>query len=403
MSNQSYTIKQCLEMAACTNCQICADECPAVQAVRQGEVSPIYRLQRLQNIFRSRTGGLLQKLFRAKTLSDEQWEIFSKTVFQCTLCGKCQEICPVGIGLKELWLSLRHDLVQSEHYPKKINMVRDNLLESRNVFAEDNEERGEWVEDMDDPPEDLLIREQSEVVYFTGCVAAYFPLAQKIPLALADILLKADVDFSLLGEQEWCCGLPLLNSGLPELFQEFIDHNIAAVKEKGANDVVFACPSCYEIWKKYYPYQANGLRIHHASQYLDTLIEQRKLPLKTLDMTVTYHDPCDLGRGAREFDAPRRVIQAIPGIRFVEMPNNRENCACCGGGGNLEMFDADLTTGIAGAKIEEARSTGADTIVTACQQCVRTMLTYAKRNKVPIQVLDLTQLVQKALAEEDDA
>lgn len=129
------------------------------------------------------------------------------------------------------------------------------------------------------------------------------------------------------------------------------------------------------------------------------LIEQRKLPLKTLDMTVTYHDPCDLGRGAREFDAPRRVIQAIPGIRFVEMPNNRENCACCGGGGNLEMFDADLTTGIAGAKIEEARSTGADTIVTACQQCVRTMLTYAKRNKVPLQVLDLTQLVQKALAE----
>lgn len=403
MSNQSYTIGQCLEMAACTNCQLCADECPAVQAVRLGEVSPIFRLQSLQGIFRSRSGGVLRKLLGAKRLSDEQWDEFSKTVFQCTLCGKCQEICPVGIRLKDLWLSLRHDLVDSEHYPKKINMVRDNLLESRNVFAEDNEERGEWVEDMDDPPEDLLVREKSEFVYFTGCVAAYFPVAQKIPLALADILLAAGVDFSLLGEEEWCCGLPLLNTGLPGLFQEFVDHNIAAVKEKGAKDVVFACPSCYEIWKKYYPYRENGLSIHHASQYLDKLLMQQRLPMKTLDLTVTYHDPCDLGRGAREFDAPRRVIQAIPGVRFVELPQNRENCACCGGGGNLEMFDADLTAGIAGAKVEEARNTGADTIVTACQQCVRTMLTFAKRNKVPVQVLDITQLVRKALAKDDES
>ncbi len=400
MSNQSYSITQCLQMAACTNCQFCANECPAVQATQEAEVSPIYRLHSLQQIFRSRASGLLQKILGRKGFSAEQWDFFSQTVFRCTLCGKCQEVCPVGIQLKDIWFALRQDLVQSAHFPKKINMVRDNLLESRNVFAEDNEERAEWVEDMDDPPQDLLVREQAQTVYYTGCVAAYFPVAQKIPLALAEILLQAKVDFTLLAEEEWCCGLPLLNSGLPEYFQEFAQHNIQTVLQKGAREVVFSCPSCYEIWKEYYPYAEHGIKIYHATQYLHSLLQQQKLQLQKLNMTVTYHDPCDLGRGAREFDAPRRIIQAIPGVKLVEMLDHKENCNCCGGGGNLEMFDTQLTSNIAKSKIEQALKTGADAIVTSCQQCVRTMLTYTKRNKVPLQVMDLTQLVQKALIDE---
>jgi heterodisulfide reductase subunit D len=114
-------------------------------------------------------------------------------------------------------------------------------------------------------------------------------------------------------------------------------------------------------------------------------------------MKVTYHDPCDLGRGAREFDAPRDVIRAIPGIEFVELPRNREECQCCGGGGNLEMIDAGLSADIARSKIEEVLSTGADAVVTACQQCVRTMYSYVRRNKIQLEVLDITQLVRRAL------
>jgi heterodisulfide reductase subunit D len=119
--------------------------------------------------------------------------------------------------------------------------------------------------------------------------------------------------------------------------------------------------------------------------------------MKETPLTVTYHDPCDLGRGARVFDAPREAIQSIPGVRLVEMPRNREDCQCCGGGGNLEMLDAALSTEIAKRKIEEVMSTGAQAVVTSCQQCVRTMMAYVRRNKVPVEVLDLTQLVRKAL------
>jgi len=115
-----------------------------------------------------------------------------------------------------------------------------------------------------------------------------------------------------------------------------------------------------------------------------------------MSLKVTYHDPCDLGRGARVFDEPRDVIRSIPGIELVELPHNRENCLCCGGGGNLEMTDAKLSADIAKTKIDEALSTGADAIITACQQCVRTMATYVRRNKIPIQVMDITELIRNA-------
>ena len=393
MANQDYSVRQLFEMEACTNCQACADICPAVTASKEGKLSAVYRMKGLRQILKNRT-GLFRKIFRSTEPSPEEWKDFSDTVFRCTLCGNCQEICPVGIRLKDLWLSLRQDLVHSDHYPKKIEMIRTNLAESHNVFAEDNEERADWVEDMDDAPEDGYIRAKADVVYFTGCVASYFPLAQNIPIALAEILEAGGVNFTLLGKDEWCCGFPLLGAGLRELHREFVEHNLAVVRKRGAKTVIFACPSCYQMWREYYPHE---FEIAHASQFLTKLLKSGALPLKELSLTVTYHDPCDLGRGARVFDEPREIIRSIPGVKFVELERNRENCQCCGGGGNLEMMDAPLSGDIARNKIEEALKTGAQAIVTSCQQCVRTMMTYVRRNKVPLQVLDITQLIQRAL------
>ena len=393
MANKDYSVRQLLEIESCTNCQICADVCPAVTASSDGELSAVYRMKGLKEILKSRT-GLLQKLFRKKGPTEAEWEHLSDTVFRCTLCGNCQEICPVGISLKDLWISLRQDLVHSKYYPKKIDMIRDNLNKSHNVFDEDNEERADWVEDMDEPPDHGYIKETAELVYFTGCVAAYFPVAQQIPIALAEILDAGNVDFTLLGENEWCCGFPLLGAGLKELFQEFVDHNMEAVRKKQAKEIIFACPSCYQMWREYYPKE---FKISHATQYFMRLIRDNRVPLKELDLTVTYHDPCDLGRGARMFEEPRAVIRSIPGVKFVELPRNRENCQCCGGGGNLEMIDSTLSSEIAKQKIDEVLSTGAQAVVSACQQCVRTMTTYAKRNKIPLQVLDITQLIHRAL------
>jgi heterodisulfide reductase subunit D len=360
-------------------------------------LSALSRMKGLKEVLRSRT-ALFRRLFGKRGPSEEDWKKFSGNVFRCTLCGSCQEVCPVGIGLKNLWLSVRRDMAHSGNAPGKIETIRDNLEESRNVFAEDNQERADWVDDMRAAPADRYIRDRAETVYFTGCVAAYYPLAQRIPVALAQILDVSGVDFTLLGGDEWCCGFPLLGAGLVEPLQPFIAHNLEAVRRKGAGRVVFACPSCYQMWREYYPRQ---FEILHGSEFLSRLLKENRVPLKKLSLTVTYHDPCDLGRGAGVFDEPREVIRAIPGVKLVELPNNREKCLCCGGGGNLEMFDAGLASAIAARKMEEVLGTGAQVVVTACQQCVRTMTTYAKRKGAPIEVMDLVQLVRKALAGQD--
>ena len=393
MSQKDYHIKEIIQLEACTNCCLCAQVCPAVTATGDGHLSGIYRLGELRRIMRSRS-WLFRKFFGKKQPTKEQLKQFSKTVYSCSLCGRCQETCPSGIMLRDLWFSLRQDLVHSDAYPKKVDMIRANVAESHNVFDEDNLERADWVEDLREPPDDGYIKDKAEVVYFTGCVAAYFPIAQKIPLALADILETTQTDFTLLGEEEWCCGFPLMGAGLRDQIDDLIAHNIDAVKAKGADKVVFACPSCYQMWREHYPPE---FKMYHATQFLSELIATGQLPLKKMDMIVTFHDPCDLGRGSREFEAPRSIIRALPGIDLIEMRHNRESCLCCGGGGNLEMIDSELSSEIAKAKIDEVLATGATTVVTACQQCVRTMATYARRNKIKLEVLDIVQLVQRAL------
>lgn len=392
MSIRDYSIKELIQAQACTGCSLCSDVCPAASAGRDGRLSGVYRLDELQRINRSRA-GLLRRIFRHRAPGLEELKTFSDTVYRCTLCGRCQEVCPAGISLKDIWVSLRQDLVHSEAYPKKVDRIRENLQESYNVFAEDNEERADWVEDMPDAPEHGYIKDRAEIVYFTGCVSAYFPMAQNIPIALAEILESAGVDFTLLGGEEWCCGFPLLGAGLRDRAREYIDHNLEAVRRKGASRVVFACPSCYQMWREHYP---RDFSICHVTEFLKELLAEGRLPLGEVAMTVTYHDPCDLGRAARVFEPPREIIRSIPGVKLVELSANRENCSCCGGGGNLEMFDADLAGEIAGRKVDEVLKTGAETVVTACQQCVRTMNTYVRRNKIPLKVLDIVQLVRMA-------
>ncbi|RPH50876.1 MAG: (Fe-S)-binding protein [Desulfobacteraceae bacterium] len=392
MSQKDYSIKEIIQMDACTDCTVCVDVCPCVAATGDGKLSGRYRIDRLRKIMRARS-PFLKIFFGDKLLSLEQMKEFSETVFRCTLCGRCQESCPSGILLRDLWLSLRSDLVNSNSYPPKIDRIAHNVAKSHNVFDEDNAERADWVEDMRDPPDDNYIRKKSEVVYFTGCVSAYFPMAQGIPIALAGIFDSSGVDFTLLGEDEWCCGFPLLGAGLQDQFQNLIAHNVEAVKSKGARDIVFACPSCYQMWREHYPPEFN---IYHVTQYLEKLLDTGRLHMKELPMTVTYHDPCDLGRSAGEYLAPRKLIRAVPGIRLVEMAHNRENCLCCGGGGNLEMIDAGLSADIAKSKIEEIIKTGAEAVVTACQQCVRTMTSHIRKNKIQLEVLDIVQLIQRA-------
>lgn len=406
MRASAFSFSQRLALDACTQCGQCLDVCPAVAAAGDAQLSAQLRLARLRQLVRNSNGfwqNLLESFGAYRRTEPADLASYGTSVFRCSLCGDCQEICPAGLPLKELWLDVRRELAGSGHAPAKIRTIRANLEGSHNVFDEDNDERADWIDNMRRAPRNLMRRE-ADIVYFTGCVGAYFPLAQKIPMALVQILASAKASVTIMGPDEWCCGFPLLGAGQPDALDEIIAHNVAEVRKRKAAKVVFTCPSCLQIWKEVYTQRADlaGIELLHASELVADLLTTDSLALKEQEegagpLTVTYHDPCDLGRGGRIFARPREILRALPGVRLVEMAHHGRHSLCCGGGGNLEMIDPALSTAMAQRKVEEAMATGASVIVTTCQQCVRTMTTYIRRNKLGLEVRDLTQLVAERL------
>jgi Fe-S oxidoreductase len=184
--------------------------------------------------------------------------------------------------------------------------------------------------------------------------------------------------------------------------RELAQHNVRVAREVGARRVVFTCPSCYYAWAHLYPEfvspaDLSGIQLQHASEYLAELLAGNKVPLSPVQEVVTYHDPCDLGRKSGVYDAPREVLARIPGLTFHEMSASRENAMCCGGGGDVEVADHGVPAGVAAHRLEQIQATGARYVLSACQQCKRTLQEGARQNKVRVGAMDLTELVWKSV------
>jgi heterodisulfide reductase subunit D len=367
------------EFEQCIKCGLCLATCPACKELLLEKYTPRGKVQ----LARFYSRGELE-------LSDHYRDIYAK----CLLCGACAATCPSGVDLKTVFLEMREKIADAKGIHPMVASAVKALAESRNISGEENVERGDWKEALRGVPEEVFAKEKAEVVYFVGCVASFFPMVQGIPQNLARILQASGADFTVLGGEEWCCGFPLIGAGVPEKVKELREHNLQRVKALGAKTVVFSCPSCLKTWKE--AYQAD-VELLHSTQLVEKLIVQKSIPLQKLDMTVTYHDPCDLGRNGGIFDAPRQILSSIPGITLVELENSGAKSVCCGGGGNVEMVDARLSGAVAQRKLEEIQRTGAKTVVTSCQQCVRTIKGRARRQKVDLQVMDITELVVRAM------
>jgi heterodisulfide reductase subunit D len=328
-------------------------------------------------------------------MADGELEDLSADIFRCTLCSRCVAACPVGIDLRELWLSAREEMIERGHYPRKLDQVRRAIAEQHNVVNYPNEERSQWVDYMADPPADGYQRPRADIVYFIGCIASFSPAAQSIPEAFVQVLTKAGVDFTILGEREHCCGFPLIAAGMPEEAEALKRHNVEMIREVGAKTVVFTCPSCYLTWRTEYRSSLPDVEMVHAAQFIARLIKEGKLHLKSSGLKLTYHDPCDLGRNAGEFDAPRSVLRSVPDGKFVEAQPNRDRGLCCGGGGDLEISDPNLASSMAARSLGAFEATGADVLITACQQCKRMFQAAKEKQGARIGILDLTELVQR--------
>lgn len=393
MKLSNLSPKQLIEIDACTRCGECLNYCPIYAQKDEEDIDPRGKIHAFKAFIRSQY-GLWARIFGPKKLDEEKLKKFSEMVYRCTLCGECSTSCPVSIDAKNLWLALRETLVEMGYYPKAAERLKANVLEAHNISGDESDERVDWLEFLHELPDHRYQKEKAEVAYFVGCVASYFPLVQKIPQAFVEILDKAGVDFTLLGGEEWCCGFPLIGAGMKKEAKALIQHNVETMKRKGVKRAVFACPSCYHTWVEEYD---TDIEIFHSTHFIKELIHEGKITFKEQKIKVTYHDPCDLGRASGVYEHPREILRAIPGVELIEMESNRERCKCCGGGGNLEMVDPELSAALAHEKIEEIRATGADTVITSCQQCVRTIMTTARRKKIPIKAMDITEFVASAM------
>ncbi|MGM0365286.1 MAG: (Fe-S)-binding protein [Actinomycetota bacterium] len=399
MKLDKFDVLQLAEIDACTKCGNCLDLCTAVLGSDDVSIAPSKKIKLLKK-FAGTKFGFLSRILK-KEITEEDIKDLARAAYACTMCSRCELDCHIGIKLQDVWLKLREVLVEEGKHPEALGMLRDRLVKAKNVSFDTNEGRVDWIDKVPDIPEDRYVRQKMDIVYFVGCVSSFSPRVFKLPRAVVQIFRKADLDFGVLGEEEWCCGFPLLTSGFKDDFVDFARHNIETVSKTGAKALVTSCPSCYHMWKHVYSQIQPEIKIDfevlHLVQYLARLIKEKKLKLNPLDKKVTYHDPCDLGRNSGIYDEPREIIKAIPGIEFVELENSRERALCCGGGGNVEAADPKLVQDIARIKAEEIIGTGADIVVTSCQQCVRTMLNALKREKSKIKVKDISELVLMSL------
>lgn len=395
-----FTFRNMLELDGCTRCGECVSWCPTF--TEKPELDAITPLRKIEAVRRSVRGqwGLRALLFGTRLPQPEALQAHSTGTYDCTLCGRCAVVCPVHIQTRELWIAMRQGLVRQGVYPAVFDRLRETFLTSHNISGDDNAQRLIWSQNLPEIPEGVGRKTRAEVVFFVGCVASFYPQSYTIPQNAVRVLEKAGVDYLTLGGEEWCCGFPLVIAGMGDVAVETMRHNLEAVRRTGARRLVATCPSCYHTWKHDYLRvlgEPLGFEVLHMTELLAELLADGRIPLKPLEETVTYHDPCDLGRTSGVYEAPRQVIRAIPGVTLVEMEHHHQYSLCCGGGGDVEMTDKELAAAVARRRINEAQATGAKVLLSACQQCKRTLAGAARQAKLRIRVLDVVEWVAQQM------
>ncbi|MFQ6102322.1 MAG: heterodisulfide reductase-related iron-sulfur binding cluster [Anaerolineae bacterium] len=376
------------ETLICAQCGYCRTVCPVFDVLGWETTAPRGKISVAKNLHLGNSG------------TGELPEEFIRRLYECTLCGSCKEICPTGIDTRQLWLDLRAMAGETAAASRAFDHLSQCIADECNITCESGDARMLWMQRLDATPDGLVGQQGAEWLYFAGCVGSLFPMVNGIPRSFVQILARAGLSFTMLGEKECCCGFPLLAAGRREQARQAAMLNIVHAQALGVRKIVTTCPSCYHTWQHNYP-ELTGeplpFRVYHSTQLLAELVRAGAFPLYHSDGPVTYHDPCDLGRTSGIFDEPRTILAGIEGLQLIEMAKNREDAVCCGGGGNLEMVDRELVAQIGYRKIALVADTGAKTVISACQQCKRTMTGAARASKTRVRVKDITEVVWDAI------
>ena len=362
------------DLFACIQCGKCTGGCPMAIKTQLNPRVLIYRLLTAGN------GYDLEK-------HEELWD--------CTTCGTCFTRCPKEVNPMETVIALRSEFVEKGRVHQNVKTALESTYRHGNPLTLPREDRGAWAKDLSVK----LMSKGAEYLYYVGCSPSYDPKAQKTSRALVRILQRAGVDFGILGTEENCCASEVRRLGELGLFEMMAEDNQETLKRLGVGKMFTTSPHCFNTFSNDYP--KNGVEVQHYTQVLANIVDNEELEFTSkLEKTVTYHDPCYLGKQNGIYDEPRAVLKSIPGIKLVEMDRSREKSLCCeGGGGRMWLEGTNPGERLAQTRIKEAIETGAEILATACPFCLLTLDEAVKllNAEDKLQVMDIAELVDQAL------
>ncbi len=320
----------------------------------------------------------------------------------CTTCERCENECPLNLPIEPAWGLLRGALINEQGkmtFPP-FEMMAASMKKEGNIWAGYRKDRDDWL------PQELRekLPEKSKTAYFAGCTASY--VEQDIAIGTATLLDRAGVEFTYIGNEENCCGIPMLVSGRWDVWESNMRANVAAMKSHGVEEVVTSCPACYLVWKTYYPQWCEklgieyGIEAKHYSEVLSEKVAAGDLEFPgSIDKTVTFHDSCHAGRACGLYEPPRDLLEAIPGIELREMKHNRDDALCCGSVLTL-IGDSPVAHDLGAVRLQEAIDVGVKDIVALCPCCQFQLRVSANVTGMDVEVHDLAHLAAASLGVE---
>jgi len=381
--------KQVLDLYACTECGRCEERCPATNTGK-----PLSPKELIHNL----KVELLDNGESPPPLVDDvMGAIKNDALWSCTTCRGCEEICPVNIQHLDIILEVRKNQVLMEAaFPAELQDTFSNLENQSNPWGFSEDTRANWCKDLNVPL--MADKPDIDILWFVGCAGSFDDRSIEISRAIASLLNKAGVSFAILGTEERCNGDMARRCGNEYLAQMMIAENIETLNRYSPKRILTGCAHCFNAIKNEYPdFGASYDVVSHVDFILE-LLEDGKLKVKKdYAGTITYHDPCYLGRWNNLYDSPRKVLSAInPSVALLEMKDYRENGMCCGGGGGRMFMEETLGERINNVRSLQAIETGADTVATACPFCTTMFSDGMRDNKATQDVKDIAELVDEA-------
>ncbi|MEN6318814.1 MAG: heterodisulfide reductase-related iron-sulfur binding cluster [Syntrophaceae bacterium] len=412
---EDLTWKQIFDSDACTKCGRCQDGCPAYLSGKH--LSPKKLVQDVKTYWLDRASlTVAAKAAAAKAGGDAVPEIPAPEkmmtgdvvnlheLWDCTNCMYCMENCPASIEHVPKIVNMRQYKVLTEaDFASELQLTFRNMENNSNPWGVGSHMRGDWAKDLG--IKTLAENPDVEYLFYVGCSGSFDDRGKKVAVAFAKILQTAGVSFGILGTEEGCCGDSAMRGGNEYLSQALLQTNIEVMNGYGVKKIICTCPHGYNTLKKDYPNFGGNYEVYHHTEIIAGLIAAGKITFKKpVDGLFTYHDSCFLGRYNSIYDQPRKILNAVPGMKLAEMERNLEKSFCCGAGGARMWMEEHDGERINNMRTDQALATNATNIAVACPFCL-TMVTdglKAKEMEEKISSLDIAEIVWRAMGLEEE-